>query len=106
MAITTDLSAGASKSITSPHFFNKLLGLVGETGEIADKFKKVYRDQNSEFTPENKAEMQKELGDVLWYISVMCTYLDINLEDVANDNLKKLLSRQARGTLHGSGDNR
>lgn len=105
-AKTTDLSGSTNHPITSPHFFNKLLGLVGETGEIAEKFKKIYRDKNSEFDANSKAEIEKELGDVLWYISVICSYLDIKLEDVAGNNLDKLLSRKSRGTLHGNGDNR
>ncbi len=105
-AITTDLSGSADHPITSPHFFNKLLGLVGETGEIAEKFKKIYRDTNGEFTEDNRLEMQKELGDVLWYVSVICSYLDISLDDVATQNLGKLASRKQRNVLKGSGDNR
>ncbi len=106
VAKTTDLSGSTSHAITSPHFFNKLLGLVGETGEIAEKFKKIYRDKNCEFDAESKAEMEKELGDVLWYVSVICSYLGISLDDVASNNIEKLLSRKNRGTLHGNGDNR
>lgn len=105
-AQTTDVSGSSDHPITSPHFFNKLLGLVGETAEIAEKFKKIYRDNDSKFTAENKAEIEKELGDVLWYISVMSTYLGISLEDVAAKNKAKLSSRKERGALRGSGDNR
>lgn len=106
LAIKTDLSVGASSDINSRHFFDKLLGLVGETGEIAEKFKKIYRDQDGKFTPNDKAMMQKELGDVLWYLSVICSYIDIDLNQVAQDNIDKLQSRQQRGKLSGSGDNR
>ena len=106
LAKTTDVSGDTKHPITSPHFFNKLLGLVGETGEIAEKFKKIYRDKNGEFSPESKAEIEKELGDVLWYLSVICSYLDISLDEVASKNMDKLLSRKDRGTLKGSGDNR
>ena len=105
-AKTTDVSGMASHPITSPHFFNKLLGLVGETGEIAEKFKKIYRDKNGEFDAESKADIEKELGDVLWYLSVISSYLDISLEDVAEKNKAKLSSRQDRGVLKGKGDNR
>ncbi len=104
-ALTTDLS-GATHPITSTHFFNKLLGLVGETGEIAEKFKKIYRDKNGEFDAQSKAEMEKELGDVLWYLSVVCSYLDISLDAVATQNIEKLISRKTRGQLRGTGDNR
>jgi NTP pyrophosphatase (non-canonical NTP hydrolase) len=106
LAITTDIFGGKPQPVSSPAFFAQLLGLVGETGEIAEKFKKIYRDKNGEFTAEDKQEMSKELGDVLWYLSVVCTYLDISLEDVASINIEKLQSRLRRDKLKGSGDNR
>ena len=105
-AIVTDVFGGIKQPITSPAFLAQLLGLMGETGEIAEKFKKIYRDKNSEFSPEDAIEMTKELGDVLWYVSVVCTYLGISLQDVADLNIKKLQSRMQRGALKGSGDNR
>lgn len=105
-AILTDIFGGKQQPISSPAFFAQLLGLVGETGEIAEKFKKIYRDKDSEFTADDKTEMTKELGDVLWYLSVVCTYLDIPLQEVAEMNIVKLQSRLERGQLKGSGDNR
>lgn len=105
-AISTDVFGGKPQPIDSHAFLAQLLGLVGEAGEIAEKFKKIYRDRKGEFTSDDKKEMTKELGDVLWYISVVCSYLDISLQDVADLNVEKLLSRQKRGVLRGSGDNR
>jgi len=105
-AILTDLFGGKKQPIDSHAFLAQLLGLMGETGEIAEKFKKIYRDRNGVFTDDDRTEMTKELGDVLWYISVVSTYLGISLEDVANLNLEKLKSRQQRDALGGSGDNR
>jgi len=91
-------------------FVYPVLGLSGESGEIADKFKKVIRDQNiskpSELTEEFKEDMTKELGDVLWYIAQISTELELDLEEVAQRNLEKLFSRMERGKLGGSGDNR
>lgn len=82
------------------------LGLVGEAGEIAEKIKKVIRDDNNIITDEKRVEITKELGDVLWYIANLSKELGISMEDVAAKNLEKLKSRQDRGALHGSGDNR
>lgn len=106
LAITTDVFGGKPQPIDSHAFLAQLLGLVGETGEIADKFKKIYRDKNGVFSSEDKQAIEKELGDVLWYISVVCSYLEISLQDVADGNIEKLKSRQKRGVLRGSGDNR
>lgn len=82
------------------------LGLPNEAGEVAGKLKKVFRDNDGNLTRKMKADISKELGDVLWYVAALCTDLGLNLNDVAQENLDKLLDRQARGKLHGSGDNR
>jgi len=82
------------------------LGLVGEAGEVAEKVKKVIRDKNGIFDNESKLGIQKELGDVLWYVSNLCTELNFNLEDVALQNLEKLKLRAAKGKISGSGDDR
>ena len=82
------------------------LGLTGEAGEVSDKVKKVIRDNNSVFTEDRKKEIAKEVGDVLWYIATLSHDIGYKLEDIAKMNYEKLRSRQLRGKLHGSGDNR
>lgn len=82
------------------------LGLCGEAGEVADKVKKVYRDHCGEFTDEQRKEIIKECGDVLWYVAVLAHDLGFTLEDVGKANIEKLASRQQRGKLNGNGDNR
>ena len=80
--------------------------MVGEAGEVAEKVKKVIRDKNGIFDNESKLGIKKELGDVLWYISNLCTELNFSLEDVATQNLEKLKLRAAKGLISGSGDDR
>ena len=82
------------------------LGLSGEAGEVADKVKKVLRDKNGVFDNEQKEQIKMELGDVLWYIAQLSSELGLELDDVAQSNLKKLLSRADRGKISGSGDYR
>tara|TARA_B100000886_G_scaffold130557_1_gene88013 strand:- start:2318 stop:2647 length:330 start_codon:yes stop_codon:yes gene_type:complete len=82
------------------------LGLVGESGEVAEKVKKVIRDKEGLFDNESKKNIKKELGDVLWYISNLCTELDFNMDDIALQNLEKLKLRAAKGKISGSGDDR
>ena len=82
------------------------LGLAGEAGEVADKVKKVLRDNNGLFNIEEKEKIKLELGDVLWYIAQLSSELGFTLEEVALENLKKLKSRSIRGKISGEGDNR
>ena len=82
------------------------LGLCGEAGEVADKVKKVLRDQGGEFSAEVIAALQLELGDVLWYVAQLATELGLELDQVAQANLDKLSSRSARNVISGSGDSR
>ena len=77
------------------------LGLAAEAGEVANKVKKIMRDGTF-----NREAIADEVGDCLWYIAAICRDLNVDLSMVADNNLKKLHSRQQRGTLSGSGDNR
>ena len=82
------------------------LGLVGEAGEVAEKIKKIIRDDKGVIGYDKTEEIAKELGDVLWYIAALSTEIGYELEDIAKINLEKLESRHNRGVLKGSGDNR
>jgi NTP pyrophosphatase (non-canonical NTP hydrolase) len=82
------------------------LGLAGEAGEVAEHAKKAIRDDDGIVGEERRAKMAKELGDVLWYVAQLASELDLDLDEIAAQNLEKLLSRQRRGVLSGSGDER
>jgi NTP pyrophosphatase (non-canonical NTP hydrolase) len=82
------------------------LGLCGEAGEVAEKVKKTIRDDGGVLSDERRESLARELGDVLWYLAQLATEADLDLETIAEDNLEKLLSRQERGVLQGSGDDR
>ena len=88
------------------NFIYPTLGLAGEAGEVAEKIKKVLRDDGGEVLPEKKNEIEKELGDVLWYVAQIASELGLELDVVAEKNIEKLYSRMERGKLQGSGDNR
>jgi len=111
-AKTTDLGIGnmgevmAKKSLNVPEFLDKVLGLVGESGEFADKAKKIMRDKLGRFNEEERVELLKELGDVLWYVAEISLYLDMPMSKLAEMNLEKLASRKKRGKIEGAGDNR
>tara|TARA_R110000744_G_scaffold2814_2_gene11199 strand:- start:12045 stop:12416 length:372 start_codon:yes stop_codon:yes gene_type:complete len=79
-----------------------VLGLVGEAGEIAEKVKKQIRDGK----PVSGEDAIKELGDVIFYVVALANYFDSDLDEVLQRNVDKLNSREERGVLGGSGDNR
>lgn len=82
------------------------LGICGESGEIAEKAKKIIRDKQGIFVDDDREAIKLELGDVLWYIAQIATELDFTLEDVAKANLEKLFSRMERNKISGEGDKR
>ncbi len=82
------------------------LGLTNEAGEFAGKIKKIFRDKQGVISEEDRQELKKELGDVLWYLAQIATELNLSLEEIASHNLQKLFDRQARNQIQGEGDNR
>ncbi len=95
------------------------LGLAGETGEVAEKIKKIYRDnpkllallkdKNKQYYSDVidfQNDLTKELGDILWYVTALANEFGISLEDIFAKNYEKLIKRRETNTLHGSGDNR
>ena len=77
------------------------LGMVGEAGEVANKVKKILRDGNF-----NREAIADEVGDCLWYIAALCRDLNVDMKDLAKNNLRKLHDRKLRGVIQGSGDKR
>lgn len=88
------------------NFTYATLGLTGEAGEVANKVKKVARDHDGVITDEVRDTVAAEMGDLLWYMAALATELNLNLDTIAEENIAKLATRKAEGTLHGSGDNR
>ena len=82
------------------------LGLVNEAGEVAGKIKKIFRDRGGEIDEETRSALKAELGDVLWYVSQVCTELNLSLDEVAEYNLTKLFDRLERNVIQGDGDQR
>ena len=98
---------------SSENFSYMFLNLVGEVGEFASKVAKAIRKEENciEYndlgvTVTNNEELQKEAGDILWQLSGLCTVMGWTFEDIAQQNLDKLASRQQRNVIDGSGDNR
>lgn len=101
---------GARKTAIYPNkktnIYYPALGLAGEAGEIANKVKKIMRDYNGRVDRRTKKALADELGDVLWYVSDLASVLKLKLDNIAINNLLKLMSRARRNKIKGSGDNR
>jgi len=69
------------------------LGLVGESGELAEHYKKYFYHGH----PHDVGLVVKEAGDVLWYLAAICTAEGISLNDIAQANIDKLWQRYPNG---------
>jgi NTP pyrophosphatase (non-canonical NTP hydrolase) len=101
-ALTTVVSTGDGFKDT----LHWVLGICGESGEVAEKVKKIIRDKSGQISKNDKQDLVRELGDVLWYIAILAHDLGSTFDEVADNNLMKLKDRKLRGVIGGSGDNR
>jgi len=69
------------------------LGLAGEAGEFANMIKKLTAHGHN--IPKEK--LAEELGDVLWYVAEAASACNLNLDDIAVKNIKKLKARYPEG---------
>lgn len=83
-----------------------VLGIGGEAGEVVEKWKKIVAYDNGQISDDKKKELAKEMGDVLWYLAALAESLDMSLQDIAEANIEKVMSRKQRGVTKGRGDNR
>ena len=106
----SEYQSRARATAVYPHAGDNLLyptlGLCGEAGEVAEKIKKMVRDDAGRLTDERRAALAKELGDVLWYVAQIATEAHLDLDAIAEANIDKLSSRRRRDVLQGSGDDR
>ena len=72
---------------------NGCLGLAGESGEVLDIIKKwVFHEKELD-----KDHLKKEIGDVMWYVAMLCESFDFNIDEILKINVCKLKSRYPDG---------
>ena len=102
----TDLGNIGGRKNLKPDWMYYVLGIGGETGELLEKVKKLFRDSSGDPTLEQKEAIMQEMGDINWYMARLCDVLGMPYSSVAWLNIEKLQSRKDREKLQGDGDNR
>lgn len=78
------------------------LGLAGEMGEVIDHIKKVvYHGHDISYT-----ELEKEFGDVMWYLYNLMSDLGVDPDTVRQLNIEKLRRRYPEGFSEEASQNR
>ena len=75
-------------------------------GGLANDVKKIRRDAKGVITDDKRALLIHEMGDVLWYLAILCNILEVSMEEVASANIIMLADRKKRDALKGAGDHR
>lgn len=75
---------------------NAIAGLAGESGEVADLWKKV-KYHSLEYDAETREKFKKELGDVCWYLFQTAYALKMPMEEIIDGNVAKLKQRHSHG---------
>lgn len=71
-----------------------VVGLAGETGEVAELIKKSRRHPRSgETNAVNISDLTKELGDVLFYLVALANQHDISIDEIVEANIQKRIDR-------------
>lgn len=82
------------------------LGIAGEAGEVAEKIKKIIRNDEGAISGEARTLLKHEIGDVLWYLSQLARHLDMPFSEIAKANIQKLADRAERNKIKSEGDTR
>lgn len=87
-----------------------LFGLASEVGEVTGKVAKALRGDlgvtNVWEDERFRAALAYELGDCLWFLAMTAEEFGMDLNDIAVENLEKLLKRKQNNTIKGDGDDR
>lgn len=96
------IAAARTANPKGDHLLMGVLGLAGEVGEVVDLVKKyMYHGHGLDGD-----KLRKELGDVLWGLSLVAKSRGIALDDVATTNIAKLKARYPEGFSYAASRDR
>lgn len=75
-----------------PNALHYVLGIVTEAGELADIYKKAYAYGK----PFDRQHIKEELGDLMWYLAMLCRLYDFDMSEILRTNIDKLRVRFPR----------
>lgn len=91
--LTDRLLAGIMHKKDIAGLINGLMGLTGEAGELTDLFKKwIFHN-----APLDEEHAKKEVGDVCWYIAMICHSMGWSMDEIMQMNIDKLKARYPEG---------
>jgi len=75
--------------VRSIRLLHGAMGLDTESGEIMDSMKRhiIYGSDL------NVVNIREELGDIMWYVALICDELGLTIEQICEDNIAKLRKR-------------
>lgn len=72
---------------------NAALGLSGEVGELNDMLKKwIFHEKQLD-----TEHLKREIGDIYWYLALICDSFELNLDEIMQINIDKLKARYPKG---------
>lgn len=88
-ALRTESAKWLSIATQDARVLHAAIGICTEAGELLDVVKKfLFYGKEPETT-----NMIEEVGDVLWYVAILCDVLGVSLENIMARNIAKLHKR-------------
>lgn len=99
-----DLALRTAPQGTTPYhdLLHGGLGVATEAGELLDVLKKHHAYAREI----DRTNVREEIGDVLWYVALLCRSLGTDMETVAAINVAKLRARYPDKYTHSNALNR
>ncbi len=96
LALTDRLMSLDRKGANIERLITGAVGINSEGGEIMEIVKKLVF-QGKPWDEDTKYHLKRELGDVVWYLTQCLIALDLSMDEVIAENIKKLEARYPGG---------